>query len=206
MSITLTNLLTNGDFESGWAVNSNCTIEFSTEQHLYGTKSLKVTSTNTTVTESLVNHSGNIDLVKGHKYYARCSIYVPNSLISSGMQCYWPIQEPKLGNLYKQGAEKSLESSDVNKWTQLSCINVRDNWDSGSYSFRFDVENIISPNYVYLDGGMLIDLTACYGAGHEPSRNTMDMIPFFVGTYRLPPYGIYLKANNKWTCIREYNY
>lgn len=205
MSITLTNLLNSGDFESGWTVNANCNIEFSTDQHLYGTKSLKVTSTNSSKTESLVTHSGNINLIKGHKYYARCSIYVPNNLITSGMQCYCPIAEPTFGNLYKQGSDKMLESTDINKWVQLSNINTRDNWNSGSYPFRFDVEQIQSPNYVYLDGGMFIDLTDCYGVGKEPDRSAMDKIPFFIGTYKLPQAGIWMKVNNTWTCIREYN-
>lgn len=206
MSITLTNLLTNGDFESGWTVNANCNVEFSTEQHFYGSKSLKLTSTNSSKHESMTMQTSNVPLVKGHKYYARCYIYVPNSMCTTGMQCYCPLAEPLFGYLYKQDSDKMLESTDVNKWVQLSNINTRDNWDSASYPFRFDVEQIQSPNYVYLDGGMLIDLTTCYGAGKEPDRATMDKIPFFVGTYSLTPYGIYLKVNNKWTCIREYSY
>jgi hypothetical protein len=205
MSITLTNLLTNGDFESGWSVNANCTVAFSTEQHLYGTKSLKVTSTNTSKTESLVTQSSNVNLVKGHKYYVRCNIYVPNSLCTSGMQCYCPIAEPTFGDLYKQNSNKTIESSDVNKWVQVSNINTRDNWDSGSYPFRFDVEQIVSPNYVYLDGAMFIDLTACYGAGKEPDRETMDKVPFFIGTYNVSHAGIWLKVNNAWKCVRDYD-
>jgi hypothetical protein len=205
MSTTLINLLPNSDFTSGWTVNANCTIEFSTEQHLIGNKSLKLTSTNTSSTESLVNNSTNIPLIKGHKYYVRCNIYVPNSMITSGMQCYTPIAEPLFGNLYKSGStSQKLESTDINKWVQLSCINTRDNWDSGNYPFRFDVENIVSPNYVYLDGAMFIDLTACYGSGKEPDKATLDNIPYFSDKKVINQEGVWLKVNNKWVCVRPY--
>lgn len=48
MNITLKNLLTNGDFNSGGSPNTeypDCTVDFSEDRRLYGTKSLKVTST-----------------------------------------------------------------------------------------------------------------------------------------------------------------
>lgn len=44
MNITLKNLLTNGDFDSGWSSDTEsptCTVDFSGDQHLYGTKSAK---------------------------------------------------------------------------------------------------------------------------------------------------------------------
>lgn len=48
MNITLKNLLTNGDFDSGRSSDTEsptCTVDFSGDQHLYGTKSAKVMST-----------------------------------------------------------------------------------------------------------------------------------------------------------------
>lgn len=59
MNITLKNLLPNGDFDSGWSSNTEfptCTVDFSGDQHLYGTKSAKVTSTITN-TEPLPSYS-----------------------------------------------------------------------------------------------------------------------------------------------------
>lgn len=198
MNITLKNLLPNGDFDSGWSSNTEfptCTVDFSGDQHLYGTKSAKVTSTITNTDPDsycVVKSSESIFLVKGHKYYSRCSIYLPDSVVCSKFDGF------------------SLGPSNVNKWTTISSIATIPEYED--WNFSMTLTGLKSPNYVYLDGAMFIDLSKCCGTGSEPSKETMDSVPFFVGEYESEPlpsysptYGIYLKVNGTWTCVREYN-
>ena len=109
------------------------------------------------------------------------------------MQAYWPEAEPTMGNMY-------VNQSKINQWQRISMISIRNNWDSGEKLFRFDIEQFQSPNYVYIDGAMLIDLTDCYGEGKEPTKEWCDNnISFFTdGIKRQVITAKYIKINGEW--------
>ena len=101
------------------------------------------------------------------------------SYVSTGMQAYWPQAEPSMGFA-------TFDSSKVGQWVIMSFRIDRSNWGSGALQFRFDVEGIRSPNYVFLDGAMVVDLTADFGSGNEPTKEWCDAnIPFIIGSAEL---------------------
>lgn len=188
----LENLLKYGDFEGeGWTNSSANTFAYDTSIKLFGTKSLKVTSKNSSKVESVFYHNTNPPQVKGHKYYVCCHIYLPTAGVTTQMQAYWPEAEPLMGSMY-------VDQSKVGQWQRVSVISTRNNWDSGEKRFRFDLEQFQSPNYAYLDGAMLIDLTDCYGEGNEPSKEWCDAnIPFFIGMIQREVKQTYVKIRGE---------
>lgn len=173
----LTNLLSHSDFDNaGWTAGVSCTISYDSSIKKYGDYSLKVTSTASSSTENLFYLDDYPAQVQGHIYYGRCEMYQTVAGASTGMQIYWPEAEPSMG-------VSSYDSSNINTWQIQSFRIVRDSWSSGNQRFRFDVENMSSPNYVYIDGALLIDLTESYGSGNEPDQAWCDVnIPWFSGT------------------------
>ena len=92
------------------------------------------------------------------------------------MQCYWPIAEPLVGIA-------KVDKTKLNQWQRLSWRNVRANWnDNQTAQFRFDFEGMASNTMAYIDDVMLIDLTAAFGAGNEPTQEWCDTnIEYFSG-------------------------
>lgn len=92
------------------------------------------------------------------------------------MQCYWPIAEPLIGSA-------NVDTTKLNQWQRLSWRNVRSNWtDNQTAQFRFDFEGMASNTIAYIDDAMLIDLTAAFGAGNEPTQEWCDAnIEYFAG-------------------------
>ena len=92
------------------------------------------------------------------------------------MQCYWPIAEPLIGSA-------NVDTTKLNQWQRLSWRNVRSNWtDNQTAHFRFDFEGMASNTIAYIDDAMLIDLTAAFGAGNEPTKEWCDTnIEYFAG-------------------------
>lgn len=92
------------------------------------------------------------------------------------MQCYWPIAEPLIGIA-------KVDKTKLNQWQRLSWRNVRANWnDNQTAQFRFDFEGMASNTIAYIDDAMLIDLTAAFGAGNEPTKLWCDTnIEYFAG-------------------------
>lgn len=92
------------------------------------------------------------------------------------MQCYWPIDEPLMGSA-------NVDSSKINQWQKLSWRNIRSKWsDNFTHSFRFDFEGMAANKIAYIDDAMLIDLTAAFGAGNEPTQEWCDTnIEYFAG-------------------------
>lgn len=182
---TLTNLLSNSSFENtGWGNTAYCTLSYDNTIKKYGNYSLKVTATRTSSGEVYFANSTNVNMVQNHIYYTRCELYQTSS-VCSGMQAYWPQAEPNMG---------SASVSETNKWVKCSFRASRTNW-SGSQNFRFDIENIVAPNYVYLDGAMLVDLTEAFGSGNEPSIEWCDSnIVYFEGTKTINASSITLRT------------
>lgn len=92
------------------------------------------------------------------------------------MQCYWPIAEPLIGIA-------KVDKTKLNQWQRLSWRNIRANWnDNQTAQFRFDFEGMASNTMAYIDDAMLIDLTAAFGAGNEPTQSWCDTnIEYFAG-------------------------
>ena len=92
------------------------------------------------------------------------------------MQCYWPIAEPLVGIA-------KVDKTKLNQWQRLSWRNVRSNWnDNQTAQFRFDFEGMASNTMAYIDDAMLIDLTAAFGAGNDPTQSWCDTnIEYFAG-------------------------
>lgn len=92
------------------------------------------------------------------------------------MQCYWPIAEPLIGTA-------TVDSTKLNQWQQLTWRNVRSSWNTGTaQAFRFDFEGMASGKIAYIDDAMLIDLTAAFGSGNEPTQDwCKENIKYFAG-------------------------
>ena len=136
--------------------------------------SLKLTAA-ASATEVYIYSVDNIPYIPGHVYYGRAEIFQETAQGSSDM--YWKIAEP-----YLYGGKKV---SAANTWTRVS--NVRKppttDWAAGPYQARFDYNNSKTAGTMWFDGMMIIDLTATFGVGNEPTAAWCDAnIPYFVGT------------------------
>lgn len=166
-----TNLLGEwGDFENTgvWSAGT-----VSTAFAKYGSRSLQLNATAsmaelTSNTVSVVPHT----LQPSHIYYARWEGY---QTTKSGVnaQVYWPIAEPTMG---------SVALGPAGQWNMYSFRTTRTSFGASTYQFRIDFDNNRQAGTIYADGAMLIDLTADFGAGNEPTQDWCDLhIPFTTG-------------------------
>lgn len=152
----------------------------STTYKKYSPASLQITGT-TSTNEVFLTTAGAMPYIKGHTYYGRVEIYQTTK--QGNCDLYWKIAEPSIIS----GKPVSAAST----WTRVSGVrtpaqvisSAGADWDSGSYKARFDYNNNKTAGDMWLDGMMLIDLTATFGAGKEPTATWCDEnIPYFVGT------------------------
>lgn len=172
---TLTNLIpTPLSSSTGWAPHSvDGTVAYSTVRSKYG-DGCWLTTADGTELEVTFQTSATIALDKTHKYYARFEHYQE---VATGrdVDIYWPVGEPSIVN----GA-----IGPSGQWNVTSAVVERTSFENGSYVFRLDYNNNLEAGQMWFDGAMLIDLTACFGAGNEPTKEWMDEnIPWFTGTY-----------------------
>ena len=80
--------------------------------------------------------------------------------------------------------DAKVNSNLTNQWQRLSWKINRSSWtDNYTAQFRFDFEGMAANTIAYIDDVMLIDLTACFGSGKEPSYDWCDAnIEYFAGT------------------------
>lgn len=169
VQIELTNLITNPSFENSntWSGGT-----FDSAHAKYDNYSYKLTGTSS-FPEILASNATGIALDPSHTYYARYEVYHEGASGTAGI--YWPIAEPA----FVEG--QSIGSS--GSWNIVSAVNNRSSFTSGSYPLRLDYNNNNATTSVWYDGVMLIDLTASFGAGNEPTKSWCDEnIPFFEGT------------------------
>ena len=174
---TVTNLAVYGDMESGWGND--------TTHVKSGTKSLKLTGTASTA-EITNEMPGTIALDPSHVYYFRMSTYTEDSALTggAGVGMYWPIAEPGMDWQYR------FRNADLGKWVTTSWTATRGSWSSGSYAMRVDFDNNKIASSCWFDEVMIVDLTATWGAGSEPTRAWCDSnLPFVSGTMSvfIPP-------------------
>ena len=167
--MVLTNLIPVPSMTSGWSVSGT------TEVTGYGGgSSIKLTGT-TSTPEVTVNTSASIALTPSHIYYARVYGYQTKKAGGS-VGFYWPIAEPS----FREGISLKKAGS----WRLYSGRTDRTSFSSGSYQFRLDYNNNYIAGTMYFSAPMLIDLTAAFGSGNEPTKKWMDSnIPYFAGSY-----------------------
>lgn len=165
--VYMTNLLSNASFENtGWTA---CT--YSTTYKKYGNYSCQLNGT-TAILEKTTTNSIQIELDNTHIYYSRVEGYQATK--TGSFDAYWPVAEPALGR---------VQLGSAGQWNIYSVRNNRATFSNGKYPLRFDFNNVNVESTVYYDGGMLIDLTATFGKGNEPTKEWCDTnIPFFEGS------------------------
>jgi len=116
--------------------------------------------------------------VKGHKYYGRHYLRTTTNVTTADNRFELYAGDGAglnfvFGNNGGNHPQWDMESKIITLTTLASA--------ASNYSIRNFTVN--ASNYVYCDGLMLIDLTAAFGAGNEPSKEWCDrVIPFFEGT------------------------
>lgn len=150
---------------------SSNTIESSTTYTKYSEKSLKLTG-NASHVEVCAQSSITLPLNSKHKYYGRIEAYQETA--GGGIDLYWPIAEPNIFSHASIGA--------AGQWHLHSALVERSSFSDGAYAFRLDLNNNNTSQQAWYDGWMIIDLTAAFGVGNEPTKDWCDKnIPYFVG-------------------------
>lgn len=173
--ISITNMLPQIDGTSGFT--SGYSIASGTEYYKYGKPSLKIIATDSN-SEATATSIGEYHLIPDHVYYARVEIFQETKVGGAGM--YWPVAEPSFFG--------GKPVSAVKTWTIVSVIANRPSSDSDfatekDAKFRLDFDNGKVAGNMWFSGVMLIDLTASFGTGNEPTKEWLDAnIPYFTGT------------------------
>ena len=167
---TFTNLIPNADMKTGWgySASSDAIPKLVDECSI-----IKMTGTTSSLEQCLPTSSANIPLINTHKYYVRVYAYQPTKLAGTSIGCYWPIAEPPVFEGYAV--------KDAGKWQLYSGINTRSTFTDGNYQLRFDFNNNKVAGNTYFTCPMLIDLTAIFGSGKEPTLAWCgENIPFAI--------------------------
>ena len=162
---SMTNIVANSG--KGWfpATRGNCTWQLSSITPGDGAaSSVKIIPSGAgEVTLTSASHA----MAASHKYYVTFKIRF-ESAVTGTCDWYWPVAEPAAasGMAVKAAAET---------WVRLSAVSDRTSFADGSYPCRFDYNNNDGKNTTFwFTSCMLIDLTAAFGAGKEPSKEWLD--------------------------------
>ncbi len=164
-NVTLTNQVANSG--KGWfpATRGNCSWQSSSITPGDGAaSSIKIIPSGAgEVTLTSASHK----LIASHKYYI--SFKVRFAAATQGTcDWYWPVAEPC-------AAQNMAFNVAAETWVRLSAVFERTSFSDGSYPCRFDYNNNNGKNTPFwFTSCMLIDLTAAFGAGLEPSKDWMD--------------------------------
>lgn len=145
----------------------------------YGSYALKLharaTLPESTYELSPKNENSIFHLIPSHIYYIRVETYQEAKVGDTDI--YWPIAEPSF---------LSGQSGPAGQWNLISAVNNRSNFSEGYYPLRLDFNNNSKNGDMWLDGLMLIDLTADFGAGNEPDKAWCDAnLPYFSNKYNI---------------------
>lgn len=175
-NITLTNIVENENRGYFAAVLHNCSWQTSTiipgDGAKQSVKIIPASSGEVTLT------SGKHSLYASHKYYLSFKVRFDTS-VNTTFDWYWPVAEP--------AAAFSLRvNSAADTWIRVSAVFDRTNFSDGSYPCRFNYNNEGNTT-VWFTSCMLIDLTASFGAGKEPSKEWMDKyVTAFADSQKVP--------------------
>lgn len=126
--------------------------------------SIKLDNTDNTSSETTIAVGFKPYLIPSHKYYFSVFLYQRN-ITNSSFDCYWPIAEPPIIS--------GVKVSTINTWTKHSTIFTRESFTEGEQYFRVDCNNPTA-EYLYINGMILVDLTAAFSAGYEPNKEWCD--------------------------------
>lgn len=163
------NIVTDGMFnkEDTWQLTN---ASLSTDFLLTGSNSLKLGAPTASATQTISN------LTSGHTFYGRFYALPTEELTNKTGEA----------GLYIDGVRRTADIKAANlgveEWTLLSCRFVH-----SSTSMTVSIQSTLPADILYVDGVMLCDLTAIYGAGNEPSREWCDSnIRFIADTMLIP--------------------
>ena len=106
-------------------------------------------------------------LVASHKYYITFKVMY-ESAANCTFDWYWPVAEPSAAAGIRVNAA-------ADTWQRVSAVFERTSFSDGSYPCRFDYNNDSGANItIWFTSCMLLDLTAAFGAGKEPSKDWLD--------------------------------
>lgn len=164
-TVSMTNIVANGG--KGWfsATRGNCAWQLSSITPDDGAaSSIKIIPSGAgEVTLTSAAH----DLVASHKYYVTFKIRF-EAAVTGTCDWYWPIAEPA-------AAANIAVNAAAGAWTRLSAVFDRTSFADGSYPCRFDYNNNDGSNRTFwFTSCLLVDLTAAFGAGKEPSKDWLD--------------------------------
>lgn len=164
-NVTLTNIVANDG--KGWfpATRGNCAWQLSGITPGDGAaSSIKIIPSGAgEVTLTSASHA----LVASHKYYVTFKIRF-ESAVTGTCDWYWPVAEPA-------AASGMAVNAAAGAWTRLSAVFDRASFTDGNYPCRFDYNNNDGGNKTFwFTSCLLVDLTAAFGAGKEPSKDWMD--------------------------------
>lgn len=164
-TVSMTNIVANNG--KGWfpAQRGNCTWQLSSITPGDGAaSSIKIIPSGAgecTLTSAAHN------LVASHKYYISFKVRFA-SATQGTCDWYWPVAEPC-------AAQNMAFNVAAETWVRLSAVFERTSFSNGSYPCRFDYNNTDGKNTTFwFTSCMLIDLTAAFGAGLEPSKEWLD--------------------------------
>lgn len=110
-----------------------------------------------------------------HIYYIRVEMYQEER--HGGIDIYWPIAESSF---------LSARSGPEGQWNLISAVSNRSNFSEGYYPMQLVCDQGSLYVFTWLDGLMLIDLTADFGAGNEPDKAWCDAnLPYFSNKYNI---------------------
>lgn len=182
--IGLLNMLTNSSFENGLTGWSGGAVSAS---YKVGNACAKIYSRDGGTTPDILAQP--VSLVANHKYYGIGWFERASSLTGQGeFDLVKSDYSEELGNVALDNTNVGLST-----WTQISYLVTAG--ATSDYFFRCHTKDT---NGVWCDGLALIDLTAAFGAGSEPTKTQMDallaVLIWFEGTTLInkAPSGAYL--------------
>lgn len=145
----------------------------------YGSYSLQLAlqgdSSETKYTLEPKNENSLFYLNPSHIYYIRVETYQEEK--HGGTDIYWPIAESSF---------LSARSGPEGQWNLISAVSNRSNFSEGYYPMQLVCDHESFYAFTWLDGLMLIDLTADFGAGNEPDKAWCDAnLPYFSNKYNI---------------------
>lgn len=164
-TVSMNNIVANNG--KGWfpATRGNCTWQLSTLTPGDGAgSSIKIIPSGAgEVTLTSAAHG----LVASHKYYITFKVMY-ESAANCTFDWYWPVAEPAAAAGLRFNAA-------ANTWQRVSAVFDRTSFSDGSYPCRFDYNNDSGSNItIWFTSCLLVDLTAAFGAGKEPSKDWLD--------------------------------
>lgn len=167
----LTNLIPNSSFETntGWYG-----VVYDTSQKKFGNQSCNLQTSTTPKSVTIAPP------ILGHKYYGRT--YVKSSGEISATDNRFELYG---GDGLGKNWIFAQYNGNYPDWTMKSSIQTITAINATTFYIRSFALSAKSPCWV--DGLMLIDLTACFGTGFEPTKEWCDAnIPYFDGQFDFP--------------------